>query len=290
MIKVCVPATSANCCVGFDTMGMALDWFSTFTFMPSETLEITGCPEEFCDENNLVVRSFKEACMYMKKEMPAFKLNIETDIPFSRGLGSSSTCVVAGILAADAWFDANLNKMELLKIATIMEGHPDNVAPALFGQACTSFLDEDGQARLMMIPCQDFKGLALIPDDPIETSEARKVLPQTLAYKDAVKQVAYALSFAQSLTCGNELILNKSCHDFLHEPYRSKLIKEYDEIKTYCESIDLAMWISGSGSTMLAISLEDEKLELLNNMVSKFTNITCRKVSISKKGAYVEYE
>lgn len=289
MIQVHVPATSANCCVGFDTMGLALDWFGTFTFMPSDTLEITGCPKEFCDENNLVLTSFKAVCEYMKKEMPTFHLHINTDIPFSRGLGSSSTCVVAGVLAADKWFDAGLNKMELLSIATKIEGHPDNVAPALFGQACTSFMEEDN-ARLMMIPCANFKGLVLIPDYPISTVEARKVLPETITYKDAVKQVSYALSFSQSLQTGNEMILNKACHDFLHEPYRSKLIKEYDDIKEYCKSIELALWISGSGSTMLAMSLDDEKIDKLNTWISKYKNIQTRKVQISRKGAFVTYE
>lgn len=289
MISVYVPATSANCCVGFDTLGMAVDWWAKFSFEESDQLIITGCPKEFQNEDNLVVTSFLKTCNYLKKEMPKFSLTIDTDIPFSRGLGSSSTCVVAGILAADAWFHADLNKMEMLKIATEIEGHPDNVAPAIFGQACTSFVDD--AARMTMIPCQDFKGLALIPNYPIQTSEARKVLPETIPYKEAIKQVAYALNFVQSLSSGNELILQKSCHDFLHEPYRAKLIKEFSSIKEYCMSIDLAFWISGSGSTMMALSLDQAKLDTLNNWMNKqYPDIECRKVAIAKKGAYVVYE
>ena len=289
MISVYVPATSANCCVGFDTLGMALDWYAKFSFESSKEMIITGCPDEFKNEDNLVIIAFKKTCEYLKKEFPVFSLNIDTDIPFSRGLGSSSACIVAGIMAADAWFDAGMNKMEMLKLATKLEGHPDNVAPAIFGHACTSFLD--GQdVRMMMIACQNFHGLAMIPNYPIQTAQARKVLPETLPYSDAVKQVAYALSFVQCLSSGNELIFPKTCHDYLHEPYRSKLIAEYSDIHDYCQDIDLAMWISGSGSTMLAMTMEEKKLEMLQSWIVKYPSITCKRVSISTKGAYIKYE
>ena len=152
MIIVHVPATSANCCVGFDSLGMALDWWATFRFEPSDVLKITGCPKEYADKNNLVVQAFQKTCQHLHQEMPNFHLDIDSDIPFSRGLGSSSTCVVAGILACDAWFEAHMNKMEILKIATEIEGHPDNVAPCIFGQAVTSFMDQL-DPRMMIVPC-----------------------------------------------------------------------------------------------------------------------------------------
>lgn len=104
MISVHVPATSANCCVGFDCLGMAVDWWAHFTFEESDELIVEGCPEEFKGSNNLVVQAFYTACDYLCLDYPTFKLTIDTDIPFARGLGSSSTCVVAGILACDAWF------------------------------------------------------------------------------------------------------------------------------------------------------------------------------------------
>lgn len=290
MIEVKVPATSANCCIGFDTLGMALDWFGTFRFEPSETLEITGCPREYQTQENLVVQAFQRTCDYLKKEMPAFHLDIDMDLPFSRGLGSSACCIVAGILACDAWFAAQLNKMEILQLATKLEGHPDNVAPAIFGQACTSFVDEDGISRMMMLPCANYQALLMIPSYPIVTKEARKVLPDTISHKQATQQVSHALSFALSLNTGNELMLKKSCKDYLHEPYRSLQIKEYDEVHALCEQLDLAMWISGSGSTMLALSLESVKLDRLKSYVEAKNGLSVRLVRISKKGAFVSYE
>lgn len=290
MIKVHVPATSANCCVGFDSLGMALDWWATFTFEPSESLEITGCPKEYADENNLVVQAFKTSCEYLKKEMPSFHLHIDSDIPFSRGLGSSSTCVVAGILACDAWFDTKLNKMQILEIATGIEGHPDNVAPCIFGNAVTSFMEED-KPHMMLVPCSPhFQALAMIPDYPIVTNEARKILPKTLPFQDAVKQVGHALCFIQALQVGNEMVLTKACEDHLHEPYRKKLIKDYDPIHKKCEDLGVAMWISGSGSTMLALSMDAKKMDILEEYVQKDLQITCRPVLIAKKGAWVENE
>ena len=290
MITVHVPATSANCCVGFDSLGMAIDWWATFRFEPSDTLKITGCPEEYADKNNLVVQAFQTTCQYLDQEMPTFHLDIDSDIPFSRGLGSSSTCVVAGILACDAWFEAQMNKMEILKIATQIEGHPDNVAPCIFGQAVTSFMDQ-GQPRMMIVPCASYHGLAMIPDYPIVTNEARKILPQSLPYQEAVSQVGHALCFIQALQVGNEMILARACQDFLHEPYRKKLIPDYDPIHSICQELDLAMWISGSGSTMLALSMDLQRLEKLKQTVeNESPHILCRRVRVASKGAWVENE
>lgn len=289
MIQVHVPATSANCCIGFDSLGMALDWWAKFQFEKSDTLTITGCPDEYADENNLVVQAFLKTCQYLKKEIPTFHLHIDSDIPFSRGLGSSSTCVVAGILACDAWFQANLNKMEILQIATDIEGHPDNVAPCIFGEAVCSFID-NGVPRMMIVPCAPYQCLAMIPEYLVVTNEARKVLPSTLEYKEAVSQVGHALCFLQALQVGNEMVLAKACVDHLHEPYRKKLIPDYDVIHDRCKELDLAMWISGSGSTMLAMSMDLDKLNQLQKEIETKLSIQCKPIQIASKGAWVEYE
>ena len=290
MIKVTVPATSANVCIGFDCLGMAVSIEANFWFKKSDTLQITGCPEEFANKDNLVVQGFQSVCDILKKDMPFFHLHIDSPIPLSRGLGSSSACVIAGILAANEWFHANLSQKDLLAIAIDIEEHPDNVAPTLFGQTCVGFMD-DGQPHLMMIPCPDWKGLAIIPPYPISTEEARKILPESLPYRKVAKQVGYALTFVQALQAGDELVLSKACHDFLHEPYRKELIAEYDVIKDYCLSRGFPMWISGSGSTMIAISLDNKKLEYLKDWIQKtYPHMECKEISISKEGARVVYE
>lgn len=290
MISVHVSATSANCCVGFDCLGMAVDWWAHFTFEESGELIVEGCPEEFKGSNNLVVQAFYTACDYLRLDYPTFKLTIDTDIPFARGLGSSSTCVVAGILACDAWFKKNMDKLEILKIATSIEGHPDNVAPAIFGQATACFMEKE-DVKMSLVPCADYHCLAIVPRYEVKTSQARKVLPTKMAFKDCVSQVSHALVFIQALQQGDESLLASSCMDLLHEPYRRQFIKEYDRIKTYCEQKQLPMWISGSGSTMMVVSLEKNRLIELSKFLDENLNgLDHRCLTIAKKGAFIKYE
>lgn len=288
MIEVKVPATSANCCIGFDSLGLALNWYATFQFEKADAMEISGCPKEYQDENNLVVLAFKKACAYMKKECPLFHLHIDSTIPFARGLGSSATCIVGGILAANAWFDKPLSNDELLRLATEMEGHPDNVAPALFGGMSACFMDGDS-IYMQSIESVDWKGVAMIPSYPISTHEARKVLPKQIEYEKACQQVGHALVFMQAFQKGQEELLSTCCVDYLHEPYRKQMIAEYDEICEFCKKYTMPMWISGSGSTMLALSQSDDKVNGLKMYLKEYKNIMYKEVEVSKKGAVVRY-
>ena len=289
MIRVTVPATSANCCVGFDSMGMALNWCGQFTFEKADCLEISGCPEAYQNEDNLVVQAFKKACDLLAKPLPCFRLHIDSTIPFARGLGSSATCIVAGIMACDAWFDHPFSKEKMLEIATEMEGHPDNVAPAIYGGTTVCFMDGE-DIYMEQLPSSGWMGLAMVPDYPISTHEARKVLPSTLNYAECTRQVAHALVFSQALQKGQEEILCASCKDYLHEPYRKHLIQEYDAIHAFCMSKNMPMWISGSGSTMLAMTQDVNKITELKEFLIQFTNISNKEVEISIGGATVENE
>ncbi|WP_183164328.1 homoserine kinase [Absicoccus porci] len=285
MIKVCVPATSANCCVGFDCMGIALDWWSTFTFDVAHTTWVSGCDPQFGTPDNLVLQAFYHTCEILDVKKPAVHLHIETDIPFSHGFGSSATCIVAGIMGANAWFHKNLTKNDVLKIATDIERHPDNVAPAIFGAATVSIM-VDGIPHMTYIPTADWQILAIVPEETISTKAARKVLPSSISFDHAKQQVAHALVFEQALQTGDENALFLSCVDYLHEPYRKALIPEYEGIHTYCQAHALSMWISGSGSSMLVISKDKKKLDDLADTL----DVPWHHVQISQKGAYVEYE
>ena len=139
MIKITVPATSANIGIGYDTLGMAVSLYAHFTFDHADELVITGCPEEFQNEDNLVYQSFTQALGTWGVDPFPIALDIQTEIPVARGLGSSSTCVVAGIMGAAALTRHTVTREELVAMATAIEGHPDNVAPALLGAAVCSF-------------------------------------------------------------------------------------------------------------------------------------------------------
>ncbi len=289
MIKVSVPATSANCSVGFDSLGMALEWRSVFTFEKSDHLEITGCDPAFATRDNLVVQAFELTAERYGQKMPDFHLHIETEIPLARGLGSSSACVVGGIEAASAWFDLNLSKKEMLDLAVVLEGHPDNAAPALMGQMVSCAKSQDGRVLFSTMKAADFSALAIIPDYEVSTPMARKALPEMISLHEAASQIGRALIFREAMENGDEALLADCCFDVFHEPYRRKLIPDYEKMEQTARENSLPFWISGSGSTMLMLSTDPEKLEAIREMLQEqYPNFDFRLLSAASKGAVVE--
>lgn len=289
MIRVSVPATSANCCVGYDSMGMALEWRAQFTFEAAPALCVTGCPEAYQNRDNLVIRAFEKGCAYLGKEMPPVHLHVESDIPFARGLGSSATCIVGGLAAAFAWHDKELNPYEILALATEMEGHPDNVAPAIFGSLCTSVVDEES-----MVVCktslEPWHALAVIPDYEVLTAKARQCIPDTISHHAAALQAGRAVLFVQGLERGDQQLVCASCKDVLHEPYRAHLIPEYKHLSATAASNQVPLWISGSGSTMLAISRDKEQLKQMAAWVKDKYGFEVRLVEPASEGMKVTHE
>lgn len=299
MIRVEVPATSANCSIGFDCLGLALNWKAVFLFEPAEKLVITGCPAEFANEDNLVVQAFDHVCQAYGKERPPFHLHAESDVPFARGLGSSSCCTAAGVAAANAWFDLQLSTDRLLELATDLEGHPDNAAPALFGGMTACFTqaanehEDPAHSRIVHVKfdCADFHCLAIIPPYEVSTPEARKVLPATLPFFDAVEQTGHALIFEYAIQNGDQELLRQSCADHLHEPYRQALIPDYAAVKAMADERKLPFWISGSGPTMLVLSMDDRALEAMEQELhDRLPLLNTRRLRISKEGTKVTHE
>lgn len=291
MIKIKVPATSANVGVGFDCMGLAVSYYSTVSFEESATkLTITGCPTEFQNEDNLVYKAFVKGCDYLDKPVPNVKIDIESDVPVARGLGSSSVCVVAGLKAASVWFDNQISTDQLLVLATEMEGHPDNVTPAILGGLCVSFLDEHNQPQVIKYNVNDrLNFVALIPDYEVSTHEARKVLPKTMSYADAIHQVSRCAVMTKALEVGDMHLIHESCDDRMHEPYRAKLIPDYDRAKAISEASHGTMYISGSGSTMMAITPNEASADaIVKNAQAAFPNWKIRKMAVDLAGVQSE--
>ncbi|MCX7904189.1 MAG: homoserine kinase [Caloramator sp.] len=260
MVKVRVPATTANIGPGFDCLGIALDLYCYIEVEEIEKgLVIEGCTDEFKSEDNLIYKSMKrifEGAFYSPK---GIKIKVDSEIPISRGLGSSAACIVGGLLAAKELIGGAYSLDEILDIATSIEGHPDNVTPALIG-GMTASVYENGRVYYNKINVSDrFKFYALIPDFKVSTEEARKVLPKVIDYKDAVFNVGRVSLLITSLMEGNDNI-KIACMDKLHEDYRSRLIKGFDVIKKKCLDLgSLAIFISGSGSTVMAVVDKDKK-------------------------------
>lgn len=296
MITVKVPATSANCSIGFDCLGLALDWKSSITFEPADTLQITGCPPEYATADNLVYQAFAYTCKAVNLPVPGVHIHIDSDIPFARGLGSSSQCIAAGILGADAMCQLELDDREKLDIATEIEGHPDNVAPALRGGLCSCISTTDERILPIDLGAHDWKALVVIPDYEVSTKEARKVLPASIPLHDAAMQVGHALLFEYAWVHQDEKLLYEACVDVLHEPSRSKLIRDYPALAALAKQYKLPFWISGSGPTMAFVSQDEDQLRNLQNFIAcqeffgqNGQHLKLRLCKVSDSGAEVIY-
>lgn len=260
MFEIKVPATSANMGPGLDTLGVAFKLYNRFIVEEIETgLEILGCDEKFANSNNLVYKSMLKTFEKLKKTPKAVKLTFKTDIPVSGGLGSSATCILAGVTAANRLCGDVLTKQEILDFACDIEGHSDNVTPALFGGMTVSIIEE-GATHCNKIPISGgVKFCALIPKLQLSTDDSRAVLPKTIALENAVYNVGRVSMLIVSLVNGDYKGVKLACKDKLHQPYRMGLIKNYLEITSFVkESEALGVFLSGAGPTIMVMLKKDD--------------------------------
>lgn len=288
MIKVQVPATSANLGPGYDCLGIALDEYCTVSFeVIEEGLEITGCEAAYCNADNLIYQAFLKGLDYLNEKVSGLRMHVETNIPYARGMGSSATCIVAGLTGANALFHHKMNKYEIFDLATQMEGHPDNVAPAIFGGLTVSFMDQGKPNMIRYGVKKDLIFVTMIPDFEVSTKKAREVLPDQMSYAQAVYQMGRTAALAKAIEIGNGLIISKACNDQMQEPYRKKLIPAYDEVKTLSKDCGaLTMFISGSGSTMMALTQQEEVADdLIAQLKQRYPSWDYRKLHATYDGS-----
>lgn len=285
--RISVPATSANLGPGFDALGLAVGLYNTCEF------NLTNDKESF-EENlkeNLIYQSYKYAFDFYKEEVKPVYFDLDSDIPMSRGLGSSAACIVMGILAAFDVMGRDFDKKEILKIATAIEGHPDNVSPAIFGGAGVSILENEKVFVEKIEISNEFKFLAIIPDFRLSTQKSREVLPQTYPKADAVFNISRVAMLVLALKSGNKDNLKVALEDKIHQPYRFKLIPEIEKIdQAIQESEVLTYYLSGAGSTiMVVLESSDEKSEkFLREKLENLSNTyQLRALEIDKKGAFI---
>ena len=290
MIRVKVPATSANLGVGFDCMGLALDWQGVFTFcFDGPEFMISGCPKAYQNKDNLVYHAFARTLMALGKRVPVVQIHIDTPIPVARGLGSSASCIVAGVLGAVAYSGQKLPLQELLRLATLLEHHPDNVAPALYGSLCASFMENGLQYTAQFAVHEKFRFVTIIPDYEVRTEDARRILPSDMSYADAIYQMGRCATLGKALESGDEEMVRHACIDRMQEPYRSRLIPEYDEVKRLCMDLGaLAFVISGSGSTMLAVCTADTGGKLCRQLSERFRSWQVLELKAAAEGGAFE--
>lgn len=258
-VIVRVPATSANLGVGFDVLGLALDLAATYTFEPAERLLVTGVDERWCGEDNLVWTSYLTACHEFDIEPTPLHIHEESPIPASGGLGSSSTCVVAGIAAAQALAGLSIDRARSLSLATRIEGHPDNVAPAVMGGLVSSYVD-GGETCITRWPvATNLRFVCLAPPYRVLTADARRALPAMVPMSSVSWQVGRCVAMVSALALGNAADIAACCHDRIHEPYRAPLIPDFERLQDVALAAGACTFlVSGSGAAMLAICDGDE--------------------------------
>ena len=257
-ITVRVPATSANCGPGFDTLGLACNLYNYFTYELidqglSLKIEGEGTEKLKAGKNNLAFLSFYKVWDMIVGSKTGLSVIMSNNIPLSRGLGSSSTAIVAGLVAANHLTGNTLSKNEIVQLATEIEGHPDNVAPAILGGMTISYVDNGRASSLKFLPLKPFKLVAVVPDMPLATSLARRAIPKTVPHQDAVFNTSRAALLVGAMLTGDYQHLAAGLDDRLHQPYRAHLIPGMeDAFKAAVNNGAFNAIISGAGSTLMA--------------------------------------
>ncbi|MEG1481454.1 homoserine kinase [Clostridium sp.] len=292
MIKVRVPATSANMGPGFDSLGIALNLYNEYSFSEiEEGLQFEGIEEEFCNEENIIYTAMIRCFEKYNYKVKGLKISISKQhIPISRGLGSSSSCIVAGLIGANGIMGNKLSENELLNLAVEIEGHPDNVAPALLGGVVIA-IKEDGKTIYDTVKvASDLKFVAIVPDFKLSTEKARSVLKKNISMEDVVFNIGRVALLVTALTNGSDHILKYACTDRVHEIYRGSLIKKFDIIKKEAYNNGaLASFLSGAGPTIMAIVLKGSDFSNKIKEVLKREGLNFEVLELSKdnKGAIV---
>lgn len=274
MIKIDVPATSANLGSGFDALGIALTLHNEVWMEESDTLQISSkdaiaVPQ---NETNLIYWAAKQVYEQCGKKLDGIKLIQKNNIPMARGLGSSSACIVAGITGANHLLGNPLSQQDLIDLAAKIEGHPDNTTPALEGGLVVSAM-EGNHVYSVSVPVSDkIRFAVFIPPFELKTEKARSVLPEQYSRKDAVYNLSRSALMTASLFSGKLNNLRVAVQDKIHQPYRSGLIEHVDTVFEISYQLgSLGTYISGAGPTIISMVPEEQAEQFLQKISPAFS-------------------
>ena len=294
-IKIKVPASTANLGAGFDTLGIALSLYNEIYLEESDKNEITTIPEVKEFENpdkNLFFKVLAETLKLNGKTDKKFKIKQINNIPIARGLGSSASVIVAGVVAGYKILNKKLTDEEFFKIAYRFENHPDNLLPAFKGGFITALKEENKTYYQKLYFPDELQFVVVIPDLELSTEDARKVLPEKISLRDAVFNLQRVALFISSLQNKTFDLLRIAMEDRLHQPYREKLIPNFSKVieNAYKEGA-LGVSLSGAGSSIVAITDKNfEKIggAMRNGFLEVGINAEYKILKIDKKGVEVE--
>ncbi|MTJ52076.1 homoserine kinase [Anabaena sp. UHCC 0253] len=274
-IAVKVPATTANLGPGFDCIGVALKLYNEFKFTTLDDqgliIQVSGTEAEKVqtDESNLLYQAFVKLYQYIEQTPPSVKIEIKLGVPLARGLGSSATAIVGGLVAANELAGSPVSELQIMELAIAMEGHPDNVVPALLGGCRLAATSRTGW-EICDIPWhRHIVPVLAIPDFELSTSEARRVLPTEVSRADAIFNTAHLGLLLRGLATNREEWLKAALQDKLHQPYRQTLIPGYDAVNAAAMAAGAyGMVISGAGPTLLALAEADQAKLIATEMAN----------------------
>ncbi len=294
-VKVRIPATSANLGPGFDTLGIALNYYDEYQVETTASgLEIEvigeGAGDIPTDETNLVFKALSLVFEKMNETLPGIKLVTTNNIPHGRGMGSSGAAVAGGIMLAAGLLGKQhtLSEQQLLDFATVLEGHPDNVAPALFGGMTIAWTDPDGPHHKQLSVHRGVSPIVMVPPNQMSTKLARSLQPDSVPHEDAVFNLSRSALLVAALISSPELML-PATEDKLHQNYRASAMPETQEIITKLRELGHPAVVSGAGPSVLILEPEPGKrLDIQAFAEKNYPHWKVLMLAVDSKGASVE--
>jgi len=291
MIKIRVPATSANLGTGFDILGLAVSLYATFRIEASTAYQFENVESAYANEKNLFITSYEYALKHLNLPTTKLKLRIDSEVPIARGLGSSATLIVGGLCAAYALHKRPLNRIELLQMASHIEGHPDNVAPAIYGGLKSSTKKEDGTYDVINHPLHPSLHFSfIIPNFELSTHTSRSILPKTYSKEDLDHNTACVELLLKGLETGSFDLIHQGLDDRLHQPYRFPLIQESSLIFEKLQQAGFNdYYLSGAGPTFGLIHTQEIPSSLKSSLYQLRGQWNCLTLAIDTQGVHITY-
>ena len=292
-----IPASTANLGVGFDSIGMALNKFLYLDVTVNDEDQWSfnhigpNVDELPNDESHYIYQIAQKVAETYEVELPNLNVEMRSEIPLARGLGSSASALVGALYIANYFGDIELSKYELLQLATEFEGHPDNVAPTIYGGLVLGYYNADTNVtEVSYIDTPKVDVIVTIPPYKLKTEDSRNVLPDTFSYKKAVQNSAISNTMISALIQHNYELAGKMMEqDGFHEPFRQFLIPEFEEVKSIAKTHHAyATVISGAGPTIMTLISRDKSGQLVRTLKKQFENCKSELLSINESGVIAE--
>lgn len=306
-ISVKVPASAANLGPGFDCLGVALPIYNTITVeetvLPGSGIEINAIKDDNetnniipehtpMDENSLIYKAIELLYNSIGQSPSELKITVQTQIPIARGLGSSASVIVGGLIAANELLGQPADEQALLSLASELEGHPDNITPAITGGMVISSQEDDGSIVYSKLDWpSEWHITVCVPDFELSTDISRSVLPKEVSMEDAVFNLKRCGMFVQAVNTKDINLMKRALQDRLHQPYRMKLVPGLDRIINNLKHEDdvLGCVLSGSGPSIIIISLKNS-IDKIKNIVKETweelnVNVNIMTLPVEQEGA-----